>query len=681
MLHNSLTGTLSSSHQPPTHVYKYSPLTQKCQPDRYTIRLLHLLPADDDNAPLRCRLVEKGYNDHWSHQVHPEYHALSYTWGEPIFPEVLDVLSNNVGTLSRSVGVIYITKNLQSALKHLRQKDGPMLLWVDAICINQADVTERNSQVSNMPKIYKKASSTIVWLGDESDHRDARLCMNFFKDLHELAASAGEDRPSASWRNRFEINRLVADFLGENRSKMVYFLERPWFRRRWIVQEVVLAKSVAMHCGAWKIDWDTFHLAMFELFESGQEIFTLDHRTTMRTMTGVRSGSRTITAVRNLGVAVKKQLPLDTLVEFSSFQCIDPRDRLYALYGVIKLWSPRQITMQLSELNNIDYSLPTERVFTNFATELLQIDARDLGPMASKYCLVTHALQLAGAFRHGNGKEDRLSGKIPSWVIDWTATLCFEPLQHSPKAGTAFKAHANNDAVQFIPARDNPSLLVMVGLPFDIVTRTIPLDISPMLLTDTVHKAKASLSKFLSQVAGCVEGDWYGPTAEHLIEALATSLVANWDHTPGNSYFGQDPRFIRDFLEQLRHQQYHLPEMLHKWPAYVELMAITMRGRSLILTAKGYMGIAARDVEAGDIRAAGYTSHCGENGAVVVPDCFDYRDVRYSYDVAMLAQDPSLYNSFRLVSDAYVHGLMKGEALEIMGRDGENLPLKILPIA
>ncbi|KAK0669102.1 heterokaryon incompatibility protein-domain-containing protein [Cercophora samala] len=555
----------------PPKTYNYSPLAQKCEEHDYTIRLLHLLPAQDSNTSLRCRLIEKGYKDYWGIPICHDYHAVSYTWGDPVFPEVLQVLANSFSFPTESLGVIRITQNLHSALKHLRRQDVPVVLWVDAVCINQADVTERSSQVSNMPNIYKKASSTIVWLGDESAADDARLCMSFFQDLGKLSANSvsADDQLAASWRKRFEINRLVADFLDRNKDAIVFFLERPWFRRRWIVQEVVLAKAVAIHCGAWKIDWDTFHLAMFELFESNQGVFTADHRTTMRTMTGVRNGGHTITAVRNIGVAAKKQLPLDTLVEFASFLCADPRDRLYALYGVIKRWSPRQVTMQLSQINNIDYSLPTEDVFTKFAAELMQINIHDLRPMASRYWLVTHVLQLAAAFGHRDTTNGHVGIKIPSWVVDWTGELCFEPLQHSPENGVAFEAPGGNDVVQFVPNKQNPSHLVMVGMPFDIVTATIALDIGPMLGTNSVHKAKAALNKFLSRVASYTHDDSYKPTSEHLVAALATSLVANWDHTPSNSYFAQDARFIQDFLAQLRHQQYHLPEILHKWPAYL----------------------------------------------------------------------------------------------------------------
>ncbi|KAK0732499.1 heterokaryon incompatibility protein-domain-containing protein [Apiosordaria backusii] len=690
---------VTSFHLPRRRLYRYMPLMQRCHAYDYTIRLLHLLPSADDTAPLRCRLTEKGYNDHWDNDPHHDYHALSYTWGEPIFPGMLEVLSNGKLSGNESLGAIPITQNLQSALQHLRKRDTTLILWVDAVCINQADVTERNSQVTNMPKIYKKASSAVVWLGDESPLHDARLCMGFFESLRILSTNSNQNVQSASWRKRFEINRLVASFLGACNAVIIYFLERPWFRRRWIVQEVVLAKTVTIHCGPWNILWDTFHLAMFELFENDQGVFTTDHRTTMRTMTGVRNGGHSITAVRNIGLLAKKQLPLDTLVEFSAFLCADPRDRLYALYGVIKRWCPRQVTMQLAQINVIDYSLPTEQIFTNFATGLIQIDTRTCRPLTSdnaEYRPVTHVLQLAAAFGHQDPTQNHLCGKIPSWVVDWTGALCFEPLHHSPTDHVACKA-ITREQIQFLPTKENPRLLVIIGLPFDIVTASISLDVRPMLLTSTVHKAKWSLNHFLSKVADHVDGDFYEPTYQHLITALAITLVASWEHTPKNSYFGQDPRFITDFLRQLECQQYHLPELLHKWPAYVELMALTMRGRSLFLTAKGYMGIAATGVTTGDVvclldnqsvpfvvrpeRAAKYTVQDGERGAVHLPDCSDYQLGMFELDVAELGRAPSLRNTFGLVSDAYVHGLMKGEAFEVMEKAGADLPLKILPIA
>ncbi|KAK4167917.1 heterokaryon incompatibility protein-domain-containing protein [Cladorrhinum sp. PSN259] len=679
----------------------------------YSTRLLHLLPAADDTAGLRCQLIEQDFYKTWSYGAAScDYHALSYAWGNPVFPDFLEVVSlgnilpgdqGNSGT--ECLGIIPITRNLCQALKRLRRKDATLVLWVDAVCIDQNNVAERSSQVSNMAKIYTRATSVIVWLGDDSYLRDGQLCMSFFQDLERSLTASNNHQVSASWRKRFQINELVAKFLDRKSSKgaIMYFLGRAWFRRRWVVQEVVLAKSVVLHCGAWNVPWNTFHLAITELFENGYGVFPPDRKTTMRTMMGVRHGGSTITAVRNIGMAVKKQLPLDTLVEFSTFLCANPRDRLYALYGVIKRWCPRQVSMQLTQMSNVDYSLSTEHVFTNFAVSLMQIDTRDCLPMTSdnaEYKPVTHVLQLAAAFGHQKPGHDGFRGKIPSWAVDWTGTLGFEPLQHSPKDRSAFKA-IRSEQLRFLPTAESPRLLVMVGLPFDVVTACITLDSSPMLVAKSVQKAKGSLNAFLSKVAECVDVDLYQPTSQHLITALAITLVANWEHTPQNSYFGQDPRFIQDFLKQLENHQYHLPEILHKWLAYLELIGIVMRGRSLFLTAKGYMGIASTGVTVGDIiclldnqsipfilRPQHTSASTGEKTwtrgtlyDINIPRCFYYHEPdSYERFWREFPQDPGPYNTFRVISDAYVHGLMNGEVLRMAEGERESLRLRILPI-
>src|SRR2546423_1519230 len=114
---------------------------------------------------------------------------------------------------------------------------------------------------------------------------------------------------------------MVTAFLYRTNSHVVAsFLARPWFRRRWMIQVVVLARHVTIHCGASSIPWKEFELALTELG------FSDEHCTTWRTIARIRHGDSGATS----------QAPLDTLVEFSNFVCRNPRDRLYALYGVMQ---------------------------------------------------------------------------------------------------------------------------------------------------------------------------------------------------------------------------------------------------------------------------------------------------------------------------------------------------------
>lgn len=114
------------------------------------IRILNLLPAASISDTLHCTLLIVKLEDK------PQYEALSYAWGKPIFLERIYLLS----------GYLAITSNLASALRHLRYTDRPRPLWADAICINQQDDIEKGHQVGLMAQVYQHASCGIVWLGD-----------------------------------------------------------------------------------------------------------------------------------------------------------------------------------------------------------------------------------------------------------------------------------------------------------------------------------------------------------------------------------------------------------------------------------------------------------------------------------------------------------------------------------
>jgi hypothetical protein len=135
--------------------YKYTPL-----PDNDWIRLLQIeAQSDVDNFTVSLKVIRLDEN------VIP-YTTLSYTWGRN---------SDGDASLSRTLlldnGVICITENLRDCLGRVQPQHGeqPLLLWVDAVCINQNDIAERNSQVAMMADIYRKASALIIWLGEGHD--------------------------------------------------------------------------------------------------------------------------------------------------------------------------------------------------------------------------------------------------------------------------------------------------------------------------------------------------------------------------------------------------------------------------------------------------------------------------------------------------------------------------------
>jgi hypothetical protein len=94
-----------------------------------------------------------------------KYEALSYTWGDPSIITPINLCG----------WTFQVTVNLKSALQCLRLENDDRLLWVDAICINQKDVLERNNQVGRMDEIYKQAVEVVAWLGTATDETDSAI--------------------------------------------------------------------------------------------------------------------------------------------------------------------------------------------------------------------------------------------------------------------------------------------------------------------------------------------------------------------------------------------------------------------------------------------------------------------------------------------------------------------------
>jgi hypothetical protein len=200
---------------PPLYVSEiYEPLKGK------QIRLVRLEPGAWD-AMISCKLSTVLLD------FKPDYEALSYVWGDARDQE--DILLDNQ--------TFKVRKNLVAALRHLRLKEKGRDLWVDAVCINQSDDPEKNRQFQFMRMIYGDTKGLLIWLGPEDENSDAAM------DL--VNRVAGQFVPELSNDARCRNNSIMLNEL-ENltRSRSLdsfyEYLQRPWFSRAWIVQELLL---------------------------------------------------------------------------------------------------------------------------------------------------------------------------------------------------------------------------------------------------------------------------------------------------------------------------------------------------------------------------------------------------------------------------------------------------------
>ncbi|KAI0869368.1 heterokaryon incompatibility protein-domain-containing protein [Hypoxylon argillaceum] len=181
-----------------------------------------------------------------------EYEALSWCWG----PEPADYavkIEENGKTYKKRV-----RRELALALKYLRLPHQTRTLWIDAICINQDDFEERNHQVQMMARVYTRAKEVCIWLGEDTD--ESKTAIDFIRqeimELKNFDTICSDKRYTEKWQ------------------ALMMLMQRDWFSRRWVVQEIALATKARLYCGPDSIPWKEFAVAV-ELFV---EVETASHR-------------------------------------------------------------------------------------------------------------------------------------------------------------------------------------------------------------------------------------------------------------------------------------------------------------------------------------------------------------------------------------------------------------------
>jgi hypothetical protein len=177
--------------------YRYSPLPL----GNGSIRLLRLMPHEDEMADIQCELFE--YSLQNSRKGIHLYDALSYVWGSPDKKLPIFIHKQRFD----------VTVSLHTALSRLRNHSMERTLWVDAICINQSEEEEKEDQIQFMAKIYGQANRVLVWVGDAAADSDLAL--------EAIRVAGGKKSTNSS------INKKI-------QQAVLALLERPWFRRVWV---------------------------------------------------------------------------------------------------------------------------------------------------------------------------------------------------------------------------------------------------------------------------------------------------------------------------------------------------------------------------------------------------------------------------------------------------------------
>ena len=369
------------------------------------IRLVKLETLDpDDTIPLSETMIEirtSFFTTSILETAHvPTYVALSYGWGDPKLTH--SIILNGFP--------FSVTRTLYDFLLHFSKpgkENTNVPLWIDAICINQADLSERASQVKIMGSIYSLASSVKIWLGEASE--DSALAMDFVKELRIFLLRP----PWRAYESSTLWDKPSTTPGSPNWTALKHLMERSWFSRIWVVQEVALAKSAEVMCGEKSLTWETFSKAIEDADkqELGGMLLSGDDKKDILTTGIIPRGwgcVRNIIGARNTVLTMQLLTLAETVDIFIPHQATDPRDKIFGLLGIVSdatdsAWEP------------------------NYA-----ITAQDL------YAAVTHRFMDKGRsswWKAAGLSSPRNINGLPSWVPDFSARVGASPLRGHSAGG------------------------------------------------------------------------------------------------------------------------------------------------------------------------------------------------------------------------------------------------------
>lgn len=352
------------------------------------IRILDLLPCEDGNnkSPIVCVLRTVALSDH------PEFDALSYCWG----------VTNNSNQQSKGSDTVKkpwdISGNLHAALRRLRLQDRKRQLWVDQICIDQANTDEKISQVRMMNQIYSACRCCIIWFGDLRDGSTELAEATAAVELIECVASKNAKLPSDQTTQNFQkAARGVHSMSPEC---------HPWWQRIWTYQEAVLPPRKKIFWGPLVLPWQSLTGANHQRVTGG---FPISIYQNMSAFTCPQPRHVTRNCLNNLLLAVhwinsvrSGQPPADLLLMVMKTRSLrdahQPHDKVLGMLGLV---SPKEAP----NTHNCNYETRLAQVYSAATLDMI-LARRSLLPLLMNPRLA-----------EGKGTTD-----IPRWAIDLAHT-------------------------------------------------------------------------------------------------------------------------------------------------------------------------------------------------------------------------------------------------------------------
>ncbi|KAN0120202.1 Heterokaryon incompatibility protein (HET) domain containing protein [Hyaloscypha variabilis] len=602
----------------------YEPL-----PSQSSIRLITLHPGDF-NDPIRCTL------EVFELASVPPYEAISYVWGDPTPRNRL-----------RCNGRRYLVgDNLYDAIRNVRLKDEPRVIWVDALCIDQANLGERSHQVLLMRDIYSRALRTLICL-DIKPSVDS-------KELHWTVVAYEAILVIADWseRNRFErkwtgpkvfilLKSLsVAKFSVLRQALPLRLFSCKWFRRVWVIQEALLPPESIFIVDRQERRWETFGTACARIVEhwrnsagsinpsSSTSLFQAYH--IWQLLTRKRDGAT---------------LPL--LVDRACFPyalATDPRDLIYSLLGVSKEQLLLEQQIESGSQGPVplpDYKASMAEVFTDWTRYF--IESQGNLEMLTLTSVIGRGSPLDLSFipERLDGQPDEWTAKdasTPSWALRWHQ-LCLNNLYTDANSHVKPLGYRSSGslALKLKPVLRRDAITPS-GVKFDIVSWTGQVMYEGF---DPEAQDYTMLHNFLSINAKLTSYP-NGDTVQNVY-----AIVAAAGHHQRKCK-GETSSPGEDMLAYLATASKRSPETTRMLDGikdhavltapYVDTVMHKCMYRRFFITEKGYLGLGPGHMEVGDQ----VTVLFGGNTPFILRKFEDH---------------------FKLTGESYIHGIMEGEVI------------------
>ncbi|KAF7541914.1 hypothetical protein G7054_g193 [Neopestalotiopsis clavispora] len=622
------------------------------------IRLLELRPGKRGD-PLIVRLlppIQLG-------ACAGRYEALSYVWGPSERSTCIQVNERHME----------IRRNLCCALTNLRDAKQPRVLWVDALCIDQSSIVERNAQVSIMHQIYSQASRTVCFFGPRRNTTGRLYTM-----LSELAKEAEAAHPVGSPDDDSDtvpafINSLMASRIESKlHDKYVWDLSImamagcDWWQRAWTAQELLLSPNAVFMIGTRTIRWDTVckavdHGIRARIWEAYSFGFVMDRAIVPYMSMRILMNRRRTRNFDN-GSPSRKLFAADLFEQLALIryrQSSNPRDKVYAVLGFFNS-GLSGATDGAGHLGiKLDYHLPVEIIYCETARSII----------SNMDCLDVLGTSSAST-----------RSELPSWVTDWSDTLDKGSLLTRDSFGRDRLTHSTRNTPAEARYFDDGRTLCLRGHELASVTAltmAFPDNVSGSNSEDSAYFEKnprwfkmalatpAALHKFFANLTSAYDSifSWarfclaepIKNTHEDPMSVFWQTLCAGTYGKGGlektssvfHSWF-ERLRPVREFMESHPVIHKHVPEVAFAkllgatWDSYGEFWPYMacVHHRRMGRTSSGWLCLLPEGAQLGDI----IILVCGGRTPLVIR--------------------PSNDGYYTLVGEAYIHGAMDGEAFD-----------------